>query len=373
MFGKRTSAPKRVSQGALRASSFATLLHEVAPDIILRELSRSGTTWTPELYRGVISVLLRSSTSSVANRAYRVLQNSTQGNAANRLGFTALTSIEDKRSILYDVLSHAVRDEMLAGNGAALSFYSDAGNGATDGDEYDVPERDGLAASSSFGQAQLPLRNVRRLALCLFLRHITSFSAKLIVNDSRLRSVLVNDACVRAESLHDELRDALQSLLHVVATAESVRGREDIVSSLVTAFSTCASGDTQSSLGVYLNGMYAVSIQHDACLVYLQQRFGVKKSLKRPLTGTEITDNILDVEVKSSRNKTNKVLPGVVAALCSSWIQEVKEEEIEEMDDMMIARMISIGEELIRKCNPTKSDATWLRMVLHDIKTLCSL
>ncbi len=373
VFGKRTSAPKRVSQGALRASAFASLLHEVAPDIILRELSRSGTTWTPELYRGVISVLLRSSTSSVATRAYRVLQSSTQGNAANRLGFTALTSIEDKRGVLHDVLLHAVRDEMLSANGPALSFYSDAGNGAKDADEYDAPERDGLAESSSFGQAQLPLHTVRRLAICLYLRHIATFGASLLVNDSRLRGLLVNDLCVNAESLNEELRDALQQLLHAVVKAESARGREDVVSSLVTAFSTCASGDKKASLGVFLQGMYALSIQHDACLVYLQQRFRVNKSLKRRLTALELAENILDVEVKSSRDKVNVVLPAVVAGLCSSWVQDAKKEELEECDDMMMARMISSGEELIRRCNPPKNDAIWLRMVLLDIKTICSI
>lgn len=370
VFGKRTSAPKRVSQGALRASAFASLLHEVAPDIILRELSRSGTTWTPELYRGVISVLLRSSTTSVATRAYRVLKNGKQGNEANRLGFTALSSNEEKRNVIQDIIVHSVRDEMLRSNEHALSFYNSAGNGAQDVEEYETPQRDGLAESDSFGEAQVPLASVRRLALSLYLRHMADFSASLITNDSRIRTLLCNEVCMNSHLYNEELRNTLQYLLHKLIIAESSRGRDNIVSSLVTAFSSCASGDNHQALGIFLNSMQAIAIQHDSCLMFLQQRFGVDKSLKGPLTALDLANYILDIYVKSSRQKMNKVLPAVVAALCSSWVQNANVEVVRQVDQLLMARMISSGEELIRKCNPPKDDATWLRMVLLDIKTV---
>ncbi len=187
-----------------RSAEYSRLLSEVAPELGLRGILRdcSASSPSPELYRSLISTLLRASSTGVADSAYDVLCSASVAAAPARLGLTHLTPPTLSRAVLQDLVSSLVREEPLDPDNPALKFYSNAGVGSSDPEDFEAPPAEGLAAE--FGERVSPLGEIRRRSLALAVRYFSAVVRQtavgekqeeepLRVGDAKLWACLVDD------------------------------------------------------------------------------------------------------------------------------------------------------------------------------------
>lgn len=385
----------------MRSESYAKLVQELAPDSVLRALFApiKDESPTPELFRGLISTLLRAAEQSVVRRVRSALQIAAfsdvrsgrkPANFAAVLGFTITTLSDTRREVLHDIISSATSRRPLRADGPALKFYHNAGHGSLDAEEYEKPEAEGLGEAVAFGQVQSTLEVVRQYGLAEFINYAaeavvyfrnTIKTERILVGDSRIRTILVDGILKKGPKLSNDSLHSLQLLFASVCDAESPKGRSDIVTHMVGAFAgTAAKSEDASSLGFYLREVLPTKVVLHACVVYLKQRFGVKNvfiDAGRKLTMKNFVNDVLDVKIV--KNRPNHVLPAVCAAILKCLVESADNTAVEnngnlfEHDDMLLATMHSKGDELLRKCEPDGEDKDWFKAELYNAQLFASL
>lgn len=128
------------------AVSYAGLLEELSPEVSKRWVQRHAAlstprAFSPSVYKGLLSVLLRATSRAEASETLKVLQSTLASPLENqswpleRLGF-APTEGATFLAVLADLLESGLKQDPLLVDGVALRFYSRGGPGSSDKNEY---------------------------------------------------------------------------------------------------------------------------------------------------------------------------------------------------------------------------------------------
>lgn len=372
--GSANSEQGNATRTATLASQYADFLHEQAPEAVLSRLHNTSIPILPNatLFRRLISMLLRASTPHVVQRVSSALECATSTAREENcdeyvvLGFTTST-LKENLPALYDVLTCLVNGDMLIVDGKALTLYSGAGSGATDQEEYMMPGSDGLRGSSSFGSMHPPLTDTRRTALVTFVKHIAKHNPLIFANDQRALAILTEKSVTRAVSLYSDALDALHALLDSLYNSSLKRTRDDISVRLVNAFVSVATDDALCpSLGVYLRAMPGPTLMLDCCHRFLVQRFSLKIGQNERLS-FKVFYEFINRQFPSN-HPFLKVLPAVCACIATALVSQGDLREFKsdltamqhEDDGILVATMISLGDQLRRTCKAPEADGDWL-------------
>lgn len=378
-------ASKRTNKN--RSAGLVHLLSEVAPELSLRGIFADDSP-APELYRGLISVLLRASTPSVALGAYEALRASSGAHVSaptlSKLGCVSTNSENALRSAIQDVISSIARSEPLRATNAALQFYGTAGVGAADTDEYENPAREGLAESTAFGTAQPPLAETRLNSCALLLRYLA-----LVVMDARapvpavaserVRARLVDDIVPRAHTLPPRTLAALQELLAATLAYASPAARDDTADRIVHALAALPVS-SPNALCVYACSLSDASVKFRACVLFLAQFCGAGRHTRDTEPQSLTIANFVKrfVVIRVSRRPRKVSAPAVLTALAEAWLELADPScfALEGPDEKRAVALNTLNEQLLQlteKCDaPAEHTKALMRIAMAiQARALC--
>lgn len=354
------------------AEHYAELLRDIAPEIALRGILHDcgESAPSPLLYRVLISVLLRASNAGIAESVHEVLCSCSGVPPADRLGFTSLTTSGESGATLHDILTSLVREQPLRLGNPALDFYSVAGVGSADPEEFHRPSADGLSVegfSAEFGEPIYGIAETRKRSLCLAVDYFAMVVAEssrgstpLPVGDSRLLSGLVEDMRLNVAKMQPRTLRAANSFLDAALRVADEQDRADAVRRLVTAFQDIASKQPDSLL-LFISGLTHADVKFRACVSYLRQRFGASHSMGPCDSSTlKIRTFLRDfLEVKIVEGRANSVLPVVFTGLIQAWLEDADLDCFDVEDTRRIGNRINTRKEVvIEACKPNTRDET---------------
>lgn len=357
---------------------YIELLQDVAPEIALRGILHDCGESAPKplLYRALISVLLRASNHGIAEGVHDVLCACSGASAEHRLGFTSATTAGESGSALQDILSSLLREQPLRPGNPALDFYSVAGVGSLDPEEFHRPSSDrmsveGLAAE--FGEPILDIAETRRRSLCMAVEYFAKVvaessggSSPLPVGDTRMLSGMIEGMRLNVGKMQPRTLRAANKFLDAALRAAKEEDRNHAVSRLVTAFQDIASMEPDS-LMLFISGLTHDDVKFRACVTYLRQRFGASRSAS-PCESTKLKVRSFlrhFLEVRIVQGRANSVLPVVLTGLIQAWLANGEAARFQVSSVDRIVNRINTGkEELIAACRPNERDEKELHIAV---------
>lgn len=311
-------------------------LSDIAPELALRwatlPLDNPNRTVPPYLTRSLFSYLLRAATPSDADAAYKVLhalQTHTQETPGGSLGFTVEHSPNFVASILNDLLYSAAHNEPLLVNGPALTFYSDAGPGSGDADEYHsvTPDHRVQHCRSYEALSDIRLENLA-LAVRVFSKALCNEGARTVLTKAALSNTrywapLTDMLPDSIGTLPVVLREAVQEFYGVYMKDAGPHVRDSIRTKLVVSAMRLAHIDV-CSLSVYIFGLTDVKMRMDVCRMCLVQRYKVR-DCRGPLQLDALVDQFL--VLRPVEGRVNEAVPAFLTGMMMAWYQVASVED----------------------------------------------
>lgn len=384
-----TSTGKRIQAAPVPtqfrdASPAIQLLTDLALDVPLpwlyTELLQSPSKQSyipPALSRTLISILLRAASHAEADAVYEALLAVValpEPSPCACLGFSAEgVAKENLTGVLCELVLCAAREEPLLVSGEVLRFYSEAGHGAADADEYHAA----LAERRDVMEAGEVLKEVRVTNLA----HMLEIVAKTFEKGGKTTQRLMNGVKGTAsfvnplvtvlptklhllnEGLVKGLRRLYQAYLGIMGEA----GRGDMVTKLVGSFMGLAAEDV-GKLPEYMEFVADADIRFRVCRVCLVQRFKVKDQLEAKF-GVAVLEKYLRVSPRE--NRAVRAVPLLLGGLITSWIEIARADEFRmENFGPVLKRWAPLSKKIASDFDASKADVGFFRTAMLALSNL---
>lgn len=323
----------------------------------------------PQLSRVLISILLRAASVLEADATYDTLLavlTLPEPSPCACLGFSAQgVAHENLSAVVCELVAKATRQEPLLVSGDVLTFYSEAGHGAADADEYHdaTPDRRDLMVHAE-ELKDVRMENMGRV-LELVARAFERGGAtgeRLVAalkGTSRFLTPLVAVLPQKAHLLHSALLGGLKRVYEAYLGALGDAGREEVVTKLVTTVMGLANGNVEN-LGTYLDVIVDADIKFRVCRICMIQRFKVRDQSGKPFS-LSVMERCLNVQRREGR--PNKAVPALLAALIMSWFKIASNDDFEVSDPVAyLTKIRPLCDRVARKFGASKRDVSCFRV-----------
>lgn len=320
------------------------LLSDISPDQAIRWITLQGLQKKPSnqrivphvITRSLFSILLRAPSdeeAQLAQDAIRAVFSLPQEHDASALGFSIGDSISRITNVLVEMLSAAAQDEPLLTTSFVLSFYSEAGAGAGDTDEFHTatPEHRVAHCFPHESLSDVRQRNLAK-AIRTFAEAFQEQGCKrklLEVARGNMHRILAPWLSVLPTTigqLDEQLREALLCFYNALLQALAEDERTELVTRLVGSIMQTIQSDVDH-LYLYLDCIADQAVRFSACRLCLIQRFRVNDDHSQPLTFRTIFDKYLTLKPVTGR--VNQAVPALLTFLICSWVEIVFRDEPE--------------------------------------------
>ncbi|KAI0567090.1 hypothetical protein FGB62_4g255 [Gracilaria domingensis] len=324
------------------AEMIGRLISGISPEQGIRGIIHKGIQKKPAskrtfphlIARSLFSVMLRApsvSEAKPANESISILFRTQQEHDASALGFSPGHSTSFIANILIDMLSAAAQDEPLLQSGPTLSFYSEAGAGAADADEFHkaTPERRVAQTHSHDSLSDIRQANLAKVIMIYAdaFTHKDCRSKLLDVVRSNMHRILTPWLSILPSTisqLDSSLRESLFSFYSALVSALNDHERADIVTRLVSAImqtiQTCP-----EHIFFFLDGLSNSAVKVSMCRLCLIQRFRVKDDCSKSLSAQTLVEKYL--ALKPFKGRANKAVPVLLTVLINAWLETSPQEK----------------------------------------------
>lgn len=305
------------------------LISDIGPEVAVRWLLAGSVTQplTPPVYRALLSAILRAATFSEATlylRAYSASVARHCDSPAAILGFSAETEPDIAFDVVRDLLQSASRDHPLLPGGPALSFYSSAGAGSGDSEEYHYATVDHRAPFCVHNDSLTEVRS-KSLAIVInvFADAIKNKKAGSLISEAVSRfslnnflSPLIELFPGNVDKIEQDVCSALCSFFGAVLKTCSSSQRDALVPSLANAVLRIAV-ERPENITLYLGYLPRDSLRFEVSRLCLMQRFCVTDKATKTLTWATL-DKYFKISVEEGR--PNAAVPALLASLLEGWM-----------------------------------------------------
>lgn len=309
------------------------MLTDIGPELclswILSEASkRNPRNLPPVLHRGLISYLLRAASQHEARAASDALHASLRMPQRNRgacLGFSIANRYADFAPVLLDILQSAARAAPLLPSGKALDFYSRAGPGSVDTEDFHTATPE---ARVPFCDEHERLSGVRAYNLLLCIRYLTAAlgdnGTYSLVQDvangasAPFLAPLVTAMPEAMGELDPKMIKGILSFYSVYMKSQPKSIRDNLKARLMNA--TMRVGKLHEEIvGTYLGGFDDVDVRFTVTRLCLIQRFKVNDRVDSELTVGKLLKKYL--VLKPVQGRVNIIVPALTAVMIMAWYE----------------------------------------------------
>lgn len=366
------------------ASAAMQLLNDLALDVPLpwlhAELFQSPSKQSsipPALSRTLISILLRAASHAEADAVYEALLAVValpESSPCACLGFSAEdVAKEDLTSVLCELVSCAAREEPLLVSGEVLQFYSEAGHGAADSDEYHAAiaeRRDVMGAGEVLREVRVSnLARTLDIVARSFERggRTTQRLMNAVKGNTTFVNLLVTTLPARLHLLNEGSVKGLRRLYQAYMAMLEGTGRQSVVTKLVGSFMGLAAGDIANLPG-YMQLVGDADIRFRVCRVCLVQRFKVKDRLDSKF-GLAVLESYLRVLPRQDR--PNHAVPLLLGGLITSWMEIAEANEFcTENFGLILKKWATLSKTIAGEFNASKADVGFFRTAMLALSNL---
>ncbi|PXF46570.1 hypothetical protein BWQ96_03698 [Gracilariopsis chorda] len=316
----------------------AQLLSDISPDQAIRWITLQGLQKklanqriVPHVItRSLFSILLRAASDAeaqLAQDAIKAVLLLPQEHDASALGFSAGDCTSFITNVLVEMLSASAQDEPLLSTAFVLSFYSEAGAGAGDADEFHIATPEHRVAHCFPHES---LSDVRQRNLAKTIRTFAEAfqeqgcKRKLLEvarsNMHRLLTPWLSILPTTIGQLEEELREALLCFYNALLQALREDERDELVTRLVGSIMQTVQSNVDH-LHLYLDCIADESVRFSACRLCLIQRFRVNDNHSKPLTIRKLIDGYFTLKPVTGR--ANQAVPALLTCLICAWLEIV--------------------------------------------------
>ncbi|CAN8075762.1 unnamed protein product [Agarophyton chilense] len=319
------------------------LLSDISPEQAVRWIMLHGIqkkhvskrTIPHIIARSLLSIVIRAPSVAEARSArdaLSILLSTPQEHDASALGFSGGETTTFVANILVDMLSSATQDEPLQLTAPTLSFYSEAGAGSGDTEEFykATPEHRVL---QTFSHETLP--DIRQFNLAMAINTFAeAFKEKgcrrrlLEVTRSNMHRILAPWLSILPSTisqLDSTLLNALLSFYSSLVSALTEDEQSDLVTRLVSSTMQIIQTSPEQ-LFYFLDGISVNSLKVSMCRLCLIQRFRVVDDDSKLLTARAIVNKYLTL--KPVQGRANNAVPVLLTVLIDSWIKTLPQKKM---------------------------------------------
>lgn len=327
------ASPPRTNEEFPHAELATHMLTDIGPELclswILSEASeKHPRTIPPVLHRGLISYLLRAASQHEARAASDALHASLRMPQRNRgacLGFSVANGYADFAPVLLDILQSAARAAPLLPSGKALDFYSRAGPGSVDTDDFHTATPE---ARVPFCDEHERLSGVRAYNLLLCIRYLTASledsGTYALVQEvangasSQFLTPLVTSMPEAMAELDPKMIKGILSFYSVYMRNQPKSVRDNLKAKLMNA--TMRVGKLHEEIvGTYLGGFDDVDVRFAVTRLCLIQRFKVNDRVDSELNIGKLLKKYL--VLKPVQGRVNVIVPALMAVMIMAWYE----------------------------------------------------